>query len=284
LYVLTQLYDAPYRYNPDGSIAPLAATGFDVSSDGRTFTIHLRRYATWSDGSPVTADQFADAIYRVLDPETPGDYAYVLFDIVGASDYASGNSTSIEGLRVTNDYTLEITLNDALAYFDSILAIHVLSPVRSDLIELMPSTWTKPGLLVGNGAYVLTQHNPGESLVLEVNPGYWDIESVDFDRIEVAIIPESATCLAAFEAGQLDHAGCGMPTEDIPYLVNTPEFVVTPRPGVYYYGFNTAAPASTQPPHTPTTLPSARRWLPLSTNASSSTRSLGFRGARMPGA
>ncbi|MGD8759077.1 MAG: ABC transporter substrate-binding protein, partial [Anaerolineales bacterium] len=242
LYVLTQLYDAPYRYNPDGSIAPLAATGFDVSSDGKTFTIHLRRYATWSDGSPVTADQFADAIYRVLDPETPGDYAYVLFDIVGAGDYASGNSDSIEGLRAVNDHTLEITLNDALAYFDSILALHVLSPVRTDLIELMPNTWTKPGLMVGNGAYVLTQHNPGESLVLEVNPRYWNIESVDFDRVEMAIIPEAATCLAAFEAGQLDHAGCGMPTEDIPYLSNTPEFVVTPRPGVYYYGFNTAAP------------------------------------------
>jgi oligopeptide transport system substrate-binding protein len=113
--------------------------------------------------------------------------------------------------------------------------------VRLDLIDAMPDTWTQAGNLVGNGAYVLTEHNPGENLAFEKNALYWDAANVAFENITVAVISEPATCLAAFENDELDHAGCGFPAEDIPRLVDTPEFVLTPRPGVYYLGVNTTA-------------------------------------------
>jgi oligopeptide transport system substrate-binding protein len=240
-YMIYQMFDAPYKFNEDGTIAPLAATGFTTNEEGDVYTITFRDDAVWSDGEVVTAQHFADGIHRLLSPDMANDYAYVMFDIVGAIDYNSGLADTIEGITVVDASTLQVTLTDPLSYFDSILAFSTFHPVRLDLIDAMPDTWTQAGNLVGNGAYVLTEHNPGENLAFEKNALYWDAANVAFENITVAVISEPATCLAAFENNELDHAGCGFPSEDIPRLVDTPEFVLTPRPGVYYLGVNTTA-------------------------------------------
>ncbi len=95
---------------------------------------------------------------------------------------------------------------------------------------------------MSNGAFVLTEHNPGERLVMEKNDLYWNAANVPFDRLEVSMIAEPATSLAAFENGELDWTAQGsFPPEDTPRLVDTPEFRRTPRPGTYYLGLNTTA-------------------------------------------
>lgn len=239
--MIYQMFDAPYKFEADGTISPLAATSFETNEAGNVYTVHLREDAVWSDGQPVLAQHFVDGVKRLLSPDMANDYAYVMFDIVGAADYNSGDAAELTSIFAVDDYTFQFELTDPLSYFDSILAFSTFHPVRLDLIEANPDTWTQAGTLVGNGAYVLTTHNPGENLVFDKSPLYWDAANVAFETITVAVIQEAATCLAAFEAGELDQASCGFPSEDTPRLVGTPEFLITPRPGTYYLGVNTTA-------------------------------------------
>jgi len=239
--MIYQLVDAPYKFNVDGTIAPLAATGFDVSDDGMVFTVHFREGAVWSDGVAVTAQHYVDGVTRLLSPDLANDYAYVMFDIVGAADYNAGDVDTLDSIVALDDLTMQFTLSEPRSYFDSILAFSTFHPVRLDVIEAHPDDWTLPANFVSNGAYVLTEHNPGESLTFVKNDLYWDAANVLIEDINVDIITEQATCLAAFEAGELDYTGCGFPTEDTPRLVDLPEFIRTPRPGTYYMGVNTTA-------------------------------------------
>ncbi|MES0339811.1 MAG: ABC transporter substrate-binding protein [Anaerolineales bacterium] len=237
-----QMIDAPYRFNEDGSIAPLAATGFDVSDDGTVFTVHLREGAVWSDGAPVTAQHFVDGIKRLLSPDLANDYAWVMFDIVGAADYNVGDSSTLDSVVAVDDLTFQFTLSEPRSYFDSLLAFSTFHPIRLDVIEANPDDWTSPANFVSNGAYVLVEHNPGENLKYEKNPLYWDAANVAMEEVNVFVITEPATSLAAFEAGETDWVGGGtFPSEDVPRLVDMPEFIRTPRPGTYYMGVNTTA-------------------------------------------
>jgi oligopeptide transport system substrate-binding protein len=239
--MIYQMFDAPYRFTAEGTIAPLAAESFDVSEDGTVFTVHLRPDAVWSDGEPVLAQHYVDGVKRLLSPDMANDYAYVMFDIVDAAAYNAGEVDDLTSIVALDDFTFQFTLSEPRSYFDSILAFSTFHPVRLDVIEANPDTWTQPGVSVSNGAFVLTEHNPGENLVFEKNELYWDAENVAFDRIEVPVITEPATCLAAFEAGEIDVTSCSFPPEDTPRLVDTPEFTLLPRPGVYYLGVNTVA-------------------------------------------
>ena len=237
-----QMIDAPYRFNEDGTIAPLAASSFDVSDDGTVFTVHLREDAVWSDGEPVLAQHFVDGVKRLISPDMANDYAYVMFDIVGAADYNAGDVDTLDSIVALDDYTFQFTLSEPRSYFDSILAFSTFHPIRLDVIEAHPDDWTAPGNMVSNGAYVLVEHNPGENLKYEKNPLYWDAANVAMEEVNIAVIDEQATSLAAFEAGETDWIGdAGYPSEDVPRLVDLPEFIRTPRPGTYYMGVNTTA-------------------------------------------
>jgi oligopeptide transport system substrate-binding protein len=134
---------------------------------------------------------------------------------------------------------MQFTLEAPRSYFDSILAFSTFHPMRLDLVETYGDEWTLPGNMVSNGAFVLTEHNPGENLTYVKNDLYWDADNVAIETINVAVISEEATALAAFEAGELDVST--FPSEDVPRLVDTPEFVRLPRPGTYYMGVNTTA-------------------------------------------
>jgi ABC-type oligopeptide transport system substrate-binding subunit len=239
--ILYQLLDSPYSFKQDGSIEPLAATGFDVSEDGTVYTVHLREDALWSDGEPVLAQHFVDGVLRLLHPSTASDYAYVMMGIEGAPEYASGEASTLDSVKAIDEYTFQFRLSEPLAYFDSLLAFNVFQPIRSDLIEAYPDTYTQPGIIVSNGAFILTEYSLGSHILLEKNPFYWDATNVAYDRIEMPIIPEPATCVAAFENGEIDATSCGFPPEEIPRWVDRPEFVRVPRPGVIYLGINTLA-------------------------------------------
>jgi oligopeptide transport system substrate-binding protein len=238
--ILYQLIDNPYKFLEDGTIAPLAAKSFEVSEDGTVYTIHLREDAIWSDGVPVLAQHFVDGIMRLLSPDLPNAYAYVMYDIVGALDYNEGVVDELDSVIAIDEFTLQITLNAPLSYFDSILAFSTMAPARLDLIALHGDEWTRPGNLASNGAYVLVEHNPGENLVLEKNELYWDAENVQIERIEIVVLQEPVTSLAAFENGDLDAIG-NFPLGETPRLADTPEFVRIPRPGTEYLGLNTNA-------------------------------------------
>jgi oligopeptide transport system substrate-binding protein len=239
-----QIMDQLYEYDGEGRIQPAGAVSFEVSEDGTVYTIKLREGALWSDGEPVVAQHYVDGMTRLLEPATAAEYAWLMYPIAGSEAFNTGETDdpSTLGLRAVDDYTLEITLENASSYFDTVLAFSTTYPVRLDVIEQYGELWAEPGNFVGNGAYLLTEWAHEDYVVVEKNPDYWDADNVTIERIEFPIIVEDATSLAAFERGELDVSG--YPSEELPRILEEmPEqFVRLPRPGTYYVGLNTLRP------------------------------------------
>ena len=151
-------------YSVDGQIVPGMAESWDVSDDGKTYTFHLRD-SKWSNGDPVTAGDFVYSMRRLVDPATASDYAYITDDVAGSSDIRQGKEKDITKLGVTavDDKTLKITLAHATPYFLGLLRHSSVLPVNEKSIKAHPDDWTKPGNLVSNGAYKLTEWTPQDA-------------------------------------------------------------------------------------------------------------------------
>ena len=237
-----QIMDSLYEYDGEGLIQPAGAVSYEVSEDGLVYTIQLREGATWSDGEPVTAQHFVDGMTRLLEPATAAEYAWLMYIVQGAEAFNTGETDdpSTLGLRAIDDLTLEITLEEAASYFDTILAFSTTYPVRLDVIEEYGELWAEPGNFVGNGAYLLTEWAHEDYVVIEKNPDYWNADNVTIERVEFPIIVEDATALAAYERGEVDYSGAGYPSEELPRILEEmpDDFRRTPRPGAYYIGLN----------------------------------------------
>jgi oligopeptide transport system substrate-binding protein len=242
--VINQLMDGLYRYRGDGTIEPAGAESYEVSDDGLVYTIYLRQDAVWSDGESVTAQHYVDGIVRLMEPETAAEYAWLMYPIAGAEAFNLGETDdpSTMGVAATDDYTLEITLEQRASYFDSILAFSTTYPVRLDVIEQYGDLWTEPGNFVGNGPYVLVEWAHDDHLTVVKNPDYHGADEVTIETIEFPIITEDATSLAAYERGEIDVST--YPNEELTRILEEmpDDFVRLPRPGCYYVGLNTLAP------------------------------------------
>jgi oligopeptide transport system substrate-binding protein len=241
-FILKQLMESLYRYTADGTIEPSGATGYDVSDDGTVYTIYLREDAVWSDGEPVLAQHYVDGLIRLLEPATAAEYGWLMYIVLGAEPFNTGETDdpSTVGVRAIDDYTLEITLEHAASYFDTILAFSTTYPIRQDVVDEYGDLWYEPGNFVGNGAYVLVEWAHDSSLTLAKNPLYHSADMVTIENIEVPIITENATALAAYERGELDVGA--YPSEELPRILEEmPDHLNRlPRPGTYYVGLNTA--------------------------------------------
>ena len=238
--ILGQLMEPLYEYDAGGRIQPAGAVSHEVSDDGTVYTINLRRGATWSDGEPVVAQHYVDGIIRLLEPETAAESAWLMYPIAGAEAFNAGevDDPSTVGVRAVDDYTLEITLEQAASYFDAVLALSITYPARLDVIEQYDELWWESGNFVGNGAYVLAEWAHGDYVVVEKNPGYWGAGDVTIEQITFSIIVEDAIALAAYEQGELDVSG--YPDQELPRILEEmpDDFRRLPWPGTYYIGLN----------------------------------------------
>jgi len=240
--LLGQLMEALYRYRPDGSTEPAGAITHAISPDGRVYTVTLRSDARWSDGQAVTAQHYVDGIIRLLDPDTGARGAWMMYYIQGAEEFNTGVITDPNAVGVTavDTYTLKLTLSEPTGFFPSIMATYSTCPVRLDIINSDPD-WTEAGHFVGNGAYVLTEWDHGNQLVVDKNPLYHGAAQVSIERVIFPIIPGDSDQLAAYEDDQLDVSG--YPASELDRILSDPvlsaELRRMPRPGVYYLGLNT---------------------------------------------
>jgi oligopeptide transport system substrate-binding protein len=221
---------------------PGIAESWTVSEDGLTYTFTLRPAARWSDGQPVTADDFVYAWRRALDPATGAEYAYMLYPIRGARNYydvvqkipppeseelkskdAKGVNALIAiklrnqarreaidkawlqvGIRAENPHHLVVTLERPCAYFLDLTAFSTYLPVRKDMIAKYGDLWTRPPNLVSSGAYRLVKWDFRNRMVWEKNPFYWDADHVSLNRIEVRTFDDINTAHKAYETGAVD--------------------------------------------------------------------------------
>jgi len=205
-YVASNLFEGLYNEDAAGNPVPGAAESYDVNADKTVYTFHLRD-ATWTNGDPVTAQDFVYAWQRAVDPATASNYAYYLglIGVVNSDAVVSGDKPVTDlGVKAIDDKTLEVHLSFSSPWFVRTLAHATLFPVPKAVVEKYGLDWTKPENIVGNGAYKLVENTPGERVVLERNPGYWDDAHTIINRGEFLTINDENQALTRFMAGEVD--------------------------------------------------------------------------------
>lgn len=237
------LFDGLTRLNSDGEPQPAVAKDWDVSADGKTYTFHLRDDAKWSNGDPVTANDFVYEWKRILNPETAADYAYMLYYIVGAEAYNGGEGSADDvGVKAEDDHTLVVQLNNPTPYFTAIIAHNSYWPVSEKAVEGKPEWAAEASTLVGNGPFVLKDWKHGDKLVLERNPDYFDAAKVGFSKATISLVEDDSTVFSLFNTDKIDWIGAqagSVPSEQVPELVKEGKAEIKPIASTYYYLFNT---------------------------------------------
>ena len=233
--VLIDLFEGLLVFNATGEAVPGMAERWDISDDGLTYTFHLRD-SKWSNGDPVTADDFSFAYHRIMDPQTAAGYASILFSIKNAEQVAGGKMPLDQlGVKVIDPKTLEITLEAPTPYFLELLTHQTALPLHRKSVEALGNQFTRPGNLVSNGAFRLASFTPNAQLVMERNPGYYDAANVKIDRINYIPFEDRSSCIRRFEAGEV-HICSDVPAEQMDYVQKklTQELRIAPYLGVYY--------------------------------------------------
>jgi oligopeptide transport system substrate-binding protein len=229
---------------------PAMAESWEVSPDQLVYTFHLRP-AAWSNGEPVTADDFAFSIERILSPELASQYSYMLYVLKGAEDYNLGKTKSFSdvGVRVIDPRTLELTLARPTPYLLSLTAHQAWFPVNKTTIlkfggaHQRDTKWTRPPNLVGNGPYVLEEWKLNQRIVVTKNPRYWDAAQNKLDRVIFYPIDDAAVEERNFRTGQLDIT-YRLPMDRVAfYRQQSPSPLrVDPLLATYYLRFNVTRP------------------------------------------
>ena len=239
--IVRDLFEGLMNQDADGNLIPGVATGFTTNDEKNVYTFTLRDNAKWSDGAPVTAGDFVYAWRRLADPETASPYSWFaeLMSIEGVGPILAGEaSPDTLGVSAVDDHTLEVRLTASLPYFALMTTHSSTFPSPQWAIEAHGAEWTKPGNIVSNGAYVLTEHIPNERSVRERNPMYWNNAATIIDKTVALVINDENTALTRFLAGELDRTE--VPTGQYPRLkAEYPDNALSfPRLCSYYYTFN----------------------------------------------
>ena len=239
--VARQLFEGLYTEDGTGDLVDAGAIGYTVSDDKMTYTFQLRPEAKWSNGDPVTANDYVYAWQRLVDPATASSYAWYmeLMQVANATAVIAGEKLPAElGVKALDDLTLEVKLITPLPYFRKMLAHSSVLPVHKATIEANGQKWTEPGVLVGNGAYTLTEHKPGEKAVVTRNPLYWNNAATVIESGSFLTVNDENIAFTRYEAGELDTVG--IPTGMYPQLSKDrpAEASSAPRACTYYYLLN----------------------------------------------
>jgi oligopeptide transport system substrate-binding protein len=241
--VITNIMDPLVKLDENLQPVPSLARSWDVSQDGRTVTFKLRDDGRWTNGDPVSAQDFEWSWKRTISPELGADYAYQFYGIVGASEYnaCKQDCNALRdkvGVNALDDHTLQVKLTSRQPWFVQQVAHHSFLAVHRPTVEKFGNKWTEPENIVTDGPFKLAAWRHDAELDLVKWNGWRNADQVDLKRINGKMLTEGTTALRAFQAGELDTTGQGLPPVDIPRLKDTPEYQQYPGLGTYYYGIN----------------------------------------------
>ena len=226
----------------DGKPSPGVAEKWD-NKDFKVWTFHLRKDAKWSDGTPVTAQDFVYSWQRLANPNTASPYAsYLQYGhIVNIDDIIAGKKPVTDlGVKAIDDHTFEVTLSEPVPYFYKLLVHSSVSPVPKAAVEKYGDKWTQPANIVTNGAYKLKDWVVNERIVLERNTNYWDHAKTVINQVTYLPISSEVTDVNRYRSGEIDMTYNNMPIElfqklkkEIPDEVHVDPYLCT-----YYYEIN----------------------------------------------
>ncbi len=237
----------PYTLEPE----PGVAESWDISEDGRVITFHINPRAMWSNGDPMTAEDYVWSWQRALNPAMGNLYAYMLFPVKNAEAYAGGklDDPSQMGIKALDKLTLQVTLNEPTPYFIQLMDHYSTFAVHRPTIEKFGDAttrftkWTRVENIVGNGAFILKDWSLNRRIVMAKSPTYWDADKVHLNGIVFYPTENIVSEERMFRAGQL-HYTQSIPLEKIPVyqaMENTP-YVQAPYLGTYFFLINTTRP------------------------------------------
>ena len=239
--VIFNLFDGLVRIGFNDAPEPGCAERWEVSEDGMTWTFHLRKGLKWSDGKPLTAEDFRYGLLRLLDARNASPNAYMAYFLKNGEAFFNGKAGSEDvGIDVPDDATLRLRLENPAPLMLDCLSFYAFAPARADVVEQDPRGWaTKPESLVSNGPFVLSEWKHNSELTLTKNPNYWDADNVKIDKVRMVMITDSNTALAAFKAGKVDLLD-RIPPQMTPQLIQSGEAKVAPALGTAFCVFNVA--------------------------------------------
>lgn len=243
--IISDLFDGLVSVSPSGEIQPRLAEKWE-NKDNTVWTFHLRPGITWSDGTPITAEDIVWSWQRLVDPKTVSPYASYpgSMRIVNGTDIAEGKKAPESlGVKAINDATLEVTLTQPNAAFLAMLAHPSLVPIDKVLVGRFGEKWTKPEHFVSSGAYTLSQWVVNERIVAVRNPHYWDNAHTVINKVTYLPISSEAADVNRYKAGEIDIVYT-VPINQFAQLKKTlgSELDVSPQLATYYYQFNTTRP------------------------------------------
>jgi ABC-type transport system substrate-binding protein len=204
--LVNEIYGGLVMVDLDLNVVPDLAESIEVSDDGRTYTFHIRSNARFHDGKPVTAEDVKWSLERVTDPETQAPVAaQYLEDIVGVTEKLDGSAATIEGVRVADDRTIEITIDAAKAYFLAKLTYPTAFVLDRENVEGRGNDWLRQPN--GTGPFKLAEYQVGQILRLERNDQY-HLKPAYLDEIE--FILAGGTPMLMYENGEIDLTGVGI--------------------------------------------------------------------------
>jgi oligopeptide transport system substrate-binding protein len=204
--VIRQVFEPLLVFDKDLKPVAGAASSYDVSPDGKTYTFHLRAGGKWSDGQPVTAKDFVYSFKRLLDPATASDYASFFTDagVVGAADFNAGKGTAdAVGVKATDDNTLVIQLEAPSGYFPNLVALWVVAPVRQDIVEKNPGWAQDPSTYIGNGAFKMSEWVHQDHITLVPNPNYAGTKPA-LQKVTLLMVASAEADYAAYRNNERD--------------------------------------------------------------------------------
>ncbi|WP_297277103.1 peptide ABC transporter substrate-binding protein [uncultured Brachyspira sp.] len=239
VFYLIHTFEGLVEKDFNGKLSPAVAESWEISEDGLTYTFKLRTNAKWTDGKPVTANDFVYSWQRVVDPATGSQYGYQHEPVKNAKAITAGDMPKESlGVKAIDDYTLEVTLEAPTAYFLELLSFPTFYPLRKDIIDKYGDKWTlKADTYIGNGAFKLVERNRDESLVMEKNTNYWNIENIVPDKLTFVLMENETGSVAGVKSGNL-HFARSFPRQDIKALQEDGLIVIKPRISSYYYCLN----------------------------------------------
>ena len=234
-WIMMDTYEGLVTFGPTGDIRPGAAESWDASADGKTYTFHLRDGLKWSNGDPLTAQDYLAGFLRTLNPETAtekGYYFYSVIQIKGAKDLAEGTTTDPATLGITapDARTIVVEMLTPAPHILDIMGAFQAPPLHGASFAANGAAgFIDPAKVISNGAYVIREVVPQSHVYLEANPNYWDAANVKIGKVKYHVTEDVATELKRYRAGEIDI------TYDIP--LNQTEALLAEIPGeVYLYG------------------------------------------------